>query len=954
MRAACSETTIKGMAEVASPGNKEVGERFERLAKRFTASDENGKMLRTVLGIKHKGDVYNGLRNWILMRTKVDINDKSEPLLAGDMNKLEVELERADGIIRRIVGSGNVAEVRGNMKKWYLMPYDVFRKKIPGGHDIWMDISTMSAEKNAKIENIGVLVEDLNRQLNEIKAIGEGNAANQTRKLQDDFSVAKTRLDNLNKQIAEGVDVNRSDLARARQEMETARAKLSDAKSGRDGGKNIATQFYNDLVGALEGKYGPPEKAASILRKKYDKDARVRDYYGLISEIQGFLTHYGEQAKEANEKAKRNLVQELTRHKGVREGRAQRIAEDLYAWKQEENYYPRRQLVNNYLARKAVAAIRSAGSENEMEAVMRAFRSSHMKQRKAERGTEYDIDIPTVLKGYAEDVIFADYANSVAESVNKWSAHLRDSKFMIKRSDWHTYVDASIEEVSSWAADMVFGNEPTIGDSAVKSLMSLKAIGTMGLPNLSTPIVNLVEGMSHTVLRAGINRISKSGNMSSDARKEFEAATEGNHTKLSAAGTYYGEAPKRGSMDFLRDHFTNDEIELITGIETGTAERFASLAESVTGKAASGFLTAQRWAENKNRSVAFRVGASDELEAMKRLKKFFVRGDFPVEALEKNGIDPGMLKKNPKVFEGSSNEKAWKLYQKKRATRAGYEMIYATQWQYDMAARHMLERWRPMDVPVGKMLMMYQHYPLNWLMSYHIGIERVAAIVKHGGVKSLFSPSTRDISLGHKIPLLNKHINHDTMYQVAVGSVHITNQALRYAWPVMLGAAFQFPVYEILHDLKDYFTGDDEKKERAFFGRGVANQITGPFYSDFTDFVAPAIGQAINSYLMDTGDLPQQYLEYLRIATGIDWTQKGLKEQEEARLAMKSWSTMLDGFLTNTVGHYSKTKAFAKSLDEDFYGMMPAATRMVGFYPNYEGYQNQQRLRERLEATRQP
>ncbi len=888
------DEAIKNALE--DPKTAAAAARLQRVTDRIRAKGDEGKMLRTLLGFDPElgGHINNTIRAWIMDVVPGGPDIHKRFLVEGDLNILEQKIESAQGVIESMGKSTSLAELRGHMLRWRMLPHESFRKYIPGGSDLWRDMSVENARRNAKIDNVTAELKALGETLGRLSGVKTENVSRQVGRIEKELSAARTMHDAM-RRSAEG-KFSAIDLAKARQRVERAEAEYRQFKHGGGDETDGAGRLFADLVKALEGKYGPPQKAAQILQKHLGNKATRSDAEFAINQTLAFLENYGTMAREATDKARANLEAELTLVRGMPKHEAQEIAARVYNFKEEEHYYPRINLLNHNRVTQIVAKIRQASSLLEVRQAMRGLEVSHQKERSREFGTLYSHNVPEVLRAYANDIIFSDYANTVGLIVNNWTARLRDSQKVIGDRSWHHFMDASIRTVVDFANEMVYNKEASVADNAIRSLVALKAAKTMWFGNFATAAVNFTEGSVHLVTKVGLRQASRYLANKESMAPELAPYLKGEHQRITSAESYYGERPSASSMRALRGILGEEELRAAYDVESATADRWAELTAEATSKLASKVLVVQRGVENVLRQTAFKVGAHAEFESLDRFEPFFESGDLPAHMIRKYGFNVDRFR-NEKEYRAS----CWHHFVKKRVTAAGYDLMSATQWQYDAAARHLFEHWRPGEIPVGKALMMFQHYPLNWIAAYRLGLENMAAVAKNGGFKSIFKPTSRDQALG-------KHVNSEAMYYMAMGSAHVVAQAMRWASPVILGSLFSHPVHDMVSDFIEYFTADDEEKKRAFYGRGVMNQLLGPYYTDFTDHVMPAIGAGVNAVLMDTGELPEWMHEAGRVVTGVDWSERAMDEYHDAGVVKSTADSVVDVFLWGNLGGMPRWK----------------------------------------------
>lgn len=931
------EHTVQWMSPEAEKNNK----RLVDLIARIKDPSDAGKIIR--LGLKLRpslgGAIDHDIASWIMLNTGVDLKaDHGAPLTSGDLTLLESKIARIEKIIGKMHGMKDQSQVRGMMKKLWYLPHENFHRNIIGGDDLWAATSAEDARRNDRMEQMTERLVGLENVLTDILGLDAAKASKEMGKLEAELARTSSNRQAIEAARRKG-DSTYSDAEydKARREESTAATALKIHREGLS--KNLAGQLFDDLADALMGKFGEPKLAHRVISEKWGKKIRSSRLKDAIGQSVRFLEDYGKMAEAATEKARRNVELELIHDRGFGAEEAADLASKLVEFTKLDHYYPRQNLLNASILQKSINSIRNAASKQEVRDIVKAHIANPVKQRSLDHPGMISRNIVPVLKAYAEDVIYMDYHNSIGVHVNEFIGGLKESRSRIKNDSWHAYVDATIREVIDHANEMTYAREAGIGQSAVRTLVAMKAAQTMGFLNFSTPLLNAAEGRAHAIMKHGFWRIGEINQRKQMYDGELKQILEGEFTRMSTSDLL-GDRPQPTNLRAIASIFTPEELKRYHDIEMSTIQRWADRTADLTSKGATKVLGLQRKAEDGNRKAAFEAGAADEYDFIKtRFKHLFDSGQAPEWILRQYRISSETMS----TQEG--RDRAWEQFAKARVSRAGYDFMYQTQWQYNFAARHVIEKWSPGNIPVGRMLMMFQHYPLNWIASYRMGFEQMRMVAETSGWRALFDPTSKDMTKGR---MLGKHVNSDTIYKMSVGAAHLTNQAMRYFSPVIFGMLFSHPVAELVGDLLEYSTADDEERRKAMYGKGLMNQLLGPHYTDFTDHVMPAIGAAVNAYMFDTGSLPEYLTELMRATTGADWTPRGMEEYEQRGLYQNTKNMVEEVFLWDALAitpKWSRIGKDVKAMDIDALGW--DLLKLTGVRPNWDAKRSKEDKDER-------
>jgi hypothetical protein len=672
-----------------------------------------------------------------------------------------------------------------------------------------------------------------------------------------------------------------------------------------------------------------------IIKKEIGSKDQTAEIAGIVDDIATYLEKNAKLMRMGFKAERENMVHTLMRgERRMTKEEATDLTNRFMSLKMRDLYFPR--LSNEAMARFERVNMQTNGIMDLRTTLERAIAdpegfafegegSPHTMERQfGTPSSDVSYNMTKVLSKYSQKIADYYHNNQLQLISNRFLERLWTTSRAIKTPAEQEAFNQYVGGVTEYIADFVDRSKhtPQSGKlyNTMKTLAAWKAGLTMGMFNPSTPLLNLVEGQLLLFTRAGRyyfhdakkKAIWQDMSRDLDIGREYTDITENDLLGFGNEGIGTHRLPSNLSKE-------QRELYGMVLLDHGAlwTDRMSRLTSTIAKKS----LTLQRKAENINRSKAFKSGAIMEYEFLENhrasflnskenARKFLEYGDYKEFEIGADALETK-----------AGREKVWRKIVQERAVKAGFEMVFQTQWNYNQVARHYLER-----NPVGKILMMYQHYPLSWLASLRKSFDildslRSAGAFDGGGVrgsaKAMIAPTSKDVTMGTS---LGVPINQEAMFALSAGVIGLTLTAMRYNSGIVLGQLWQNPAFEAAEDMAKYikygFEGKHEQKKTLFWGKGLVNSFTGPVYSDLMDAIS--LG-ALKSGIED-GDMPRFAADILRGTVGFRPNDMLLTEYGMRRFS-NAWDVMYETFGMGAMSVAPKAARFARSIP----GLSPGA-----------------------------
>lgn len=997
--------TLVDVAVRASKNDESLSnEQRESLAKLTAIESQivNNPVFRAHIGIdvNSRGDPVNEFAHWVMHKLGPAMDPRINPLSHADVNFLFAEAYRAIDVYHRTKKWGSNDKMHAWINKWIYLPQDVFRRDIIGGSDYFLDTQLLKSDRD-RLRSVAKSNLDLiGKRLQMLVGV--------ERRLVDSVLLpAEERLGRAKQDLIElenAPEKNMELIRKMRAEVRNAEASLNQVLRGNVQDPKVARglRIVRALQMALDGKYietdpvtgqekvigfklddvivrettvdtgqGLPPMPVLITERKVNRkqlraelDKIIDDPRGvnqaaeIANEIGNFLDDFSDITRLGFKAERENMIYRLMRSGAkISRNEASRLVDRAMNLKLEDIYFPRESVTAlNRIERMSVEMDTATDLKNFVEQAAAdpskfAFPGESTKHVLARTyglpSTDVSHDMMGVLERYSSRMIDYYHNNQLHLMSNKLLERLWEVHKNIGNKDDAKLFEGYVDGVTKYIAEFVDRSKNSVQGGkmheVMKTLVAWKAGMTMGFFNPSSPILNLAEGQAAILIRAGkhyfLNRDKE--NKWGSLVKEFDMGREfTNITEDVMLGT--GEAPSLDLRNYSNmDNNTRRAVGLVEiDREKIWLRRFAAATSEIAKRG----LVFQKKAENINRARAFKVGALMEWEWLSQYREVFI-GDIKQskDMISDTELDALGVTRRDLESEGNRRE-VWKRLAKRRLTRAGFEMVYMTQFNYNQVARHYGER-----TPVGKLALMYQHYPLSWLATWRRTQETLDGLYKagkstggiRGGVKAMFEPTTKDGLLSPTGKLLAGHsVNNEMQFALITGAIAMTLAAIRYNSGIVAGQLFQHPVGEAAEDMVKYvkygFDGKHEEKKRLFWGKGLVNQFSGPAYSDLMDAISLA---ALKTGIED-GNMPLWTADLLRGTVGFRPNEALLTEFGRRQYG-NAWNVMYETFAFGGMSVAPKAVRLARATPgigekiggspDGLRGLSFAAARSMGF-----------------------
>jgi hypothetical protein len=283
-------------------------------------------------------------------------------------------------------------------------------------------------------------------------------------------------------------------------------------------------------------------------------------------------------------------------------------------------------------------------------------------------------------------------------------------------------------------------------------VLASAVIAKLGIARPAGVIRNLVEGGSMIVTKIGLHnmaRVSKILEQNTDGiGDDVDAIIVKNKIKLGGEERWGEETlgtlltPKIKSL--INDPALVEHYLTVERVRAEVAAHKFREWNRVVGKIGNKALTGIQYigwshAENFLRTKAFTTGAVMSMTRANSIyKPMFddTGGKIPKALIDKYDLDVKVLDGNPK--NADMRMKEYRKLKHTEGTRGGLSLLYRSQGQYSMLARHPIEDFSPFGVHVGKMIHLFRQYPDSWNTQFLMGIRDAHYATKAGGVAGAF------------------------------------------------------------------------------------------------------------------------------------------------------------------------------------------------------------------------
>lgn len=913
--------------------------------------------------VKKSGSPDREFASWVVHRLGYGADPYKNVLSTQDINWLFAEMLRGRDTIGRIPKWATGDKLHAWINKVVFLPGDVWRRDILGGSDFFLDTQILRADHQRRLSGFGTDLKRISDLIEGVANVEMKALQRVLEPLERDLGIARQDLRELSTAPVKDKRAIQDAKLRVRSAQDAydkaMRGEVEDPKiahglrtlrtislaldgkhifvdaKGEERVQNLKTnlvqvgetRIHVDPETGKEVPVAPKDKdlgmpvwtyerqidrkqLAAAIKEQMGEGANAKRVSKVIDEVADFLDGFAKIARSGFKAERENMVYQMMRGEArMTRAEATKLVDSSMKLEIEDIYFPRRSLeakqrlermsMEMEVARDKKTLLERAVNDPEAFTVPGESTPSVLPRKYNTAMSDTSHNIVNVLSDYGTKMINYWHNNHLALQSNRLLDRLWKARKGITDKRKAEEFEAYIEGVTKYVADFVDRSKNSGQGGKMHEVMKIlvgwKAGLTMGFLNPSTPLLNIAEGQALILTRTGRHYFSGTEKKNEWATLEKEYGIGREYTDVTE-----GQLMGTGDTPILDGrgptNIPNEKRKLFGLVEIDTNKRFLSMLSNAVSEVAKRAIILQRKAENANRGKAFRAGALMEFEFLQRYRPEFLSSEADAKhmltprEMESMGLTHADFKSE------ATREKAWKKLVKERVTRAGFENVYQTQWNYNQVARHHFER-----TPIGKMGMMFQHYPLSWISAWRRTYEVLSSLQRAGsyggsrraGMKAMVAPTTRD---GQLSPLGKLAVNPEAMFTLVAGSIAFTLAGLRYGSGIVLGQMFQHPVSESVEDMIKYvhygMEGKHEQKKSLFWSRGLVNNFTGPLYTDLMDAIS--LG-ALKAGIED-GDMPRWTSDILRGTVGFRPNELLLTEFGRRKFS-NAWDVMYESFL---------------------------------------------------------
>ncbi len=949
---------------------------------------KTAKALRAALGFRHegKGDPRVELED-MLYSLGVDVKNGQIPRI-GTLNEIERIINNR---LDQIAKMGDVVE-KGHFRHpiveylGYVLPESKFKQKILAGEVTWEAVGQHQSRNESMVSTAMDRAKELARLIEqktgEVFPVKQGELT----RAQEAFDKAdaavkiltrKSRQEGLAKEEASELEANVLTRDAARDELERLATEQGGNKSVALSRAAIELIENPNVDLSRIGDKITHAKAADLARGAGIE--RPKDIIEVAKYMKEFFDDYKPYVQEAFDLARKNMEAAL-RSSGMTEEQIRERMKQMPTYQERDHFYPHRVALSLWDMENAARKVGELNTR-ETEDLLGEVWSKHLEAREnnAGIGTRHNKNIPETMYAYVGEISHMLMMNRIHNSFNEALEIVRSTPW--EKGVQDKYIDLLQREFARIEHSIVPDNMTT-RKAVGMSMLAWVAANKLAW-NVPGMVNNIFEGRTILWANAGVHLKKQVDGLLKGEHGTFlrEHVLNTEHVEMIAGQEWGASGNATRRNEWLGAMMDPATVKEYTGIEVESAA-VASLLEKASAKitgAATWATQGWRAFENNNRVKAFMVGSVLELQRVHDMYYAeFMEGNVRGSIKEKYGL------KDVDWNDPAARQKAWVKFAKEKSAAAGYDMLYGTQWMYNMMARHSIEGVEVFNLPVGKFMAMFQHYPLSWANRaynmYHTvqGLHRAAG----GGFapKWAFRATDADIASGKATPLrpiktglhkaadsLARHghkegaevvksfgdeagnfvLNPNAQFMMAIGISAFAVQAIAALFNMEPTTYMTHPSKNLLQSLIQKMRGDED--EKVLYGRGVLNEISGPAYTELMD--------TMSLFAMKSGlrnrNIPGALQEFLNYGIGFKPDEEHLTHGWK-----RDYDDIFDpinqAFLWESNSAYRKGRRMVRNLaktDDPTRKMGIVATELTPFYPNWDAATKAKKQREFKPST---
>jgi len=724
------------------------------------------KIVQRLLNLDKTGNPEQAFFNWIYNYSGADVASGDIPKV-GDLVKMKAEVMKH---IDKIDKAAEIAK-RGGVKWGWLewmplvgvLPQTTNENQLVGLNETFHGAMIDEYRKESTVETANSKTQKIAETI--AKITGENFVVKQSELTHaQEVITASRETIKLYANSSDPEDV--AERMAAEQRLKTAQGELDNIYK-KHGGSKTAILMKGIIDGLENGMLGVDSEATksatyatALLHKLGINELKVNEITGLANSVDEFFRETWDYAEEAISLAKKNLRSSLELG-GVHKDAIEEIMAKIPESEMRKNFFPHRTILNIHAMTGAANEIDSeinAGlatsrngelvplTEDVLARVVKGLDEtfSYSRTNEGRIDASFDVSVPRVMYHYAAEV-----ANNLAQNRirNRISRTLETAKMLpIGDENVSRYMGVLLKRIIDLEKHTTRQNQ-SLRRKVVMAITGLAAAHKLGPFNLPGMVGNWAEGRALSVANAGglPNAVGIHKDMHGEMGSLIDSVLKSEHPSISAKHEAFGStAGPTSRMSRLKELFPKKTIDEYMKIESDRprVNSLIDLMSSTIDKTMGGWWTAAwRYVENGNRENSFTMGAMQEARTIDYLyrHKFFTKhGNVPESIIAQHRLSKTALESGDKA----QIQEQWDKFVRDRVAIAGYDFLFNTQWLYHAAARSALEKWSPLDIPIGKALNMFQHYGLSWMNRMYALQRNFSYLNKAAGSKMAWVTTT--------------------------------------------------------------------------------------------------------------------------------------------------------------------------------------------------------------------
>jgi hypothetical protein len=497
-----------------------------------------------------------------------------------------------------------------------------------------------------------------------------------------------------------------------------------------------------------------------------------------------------------------------------------------------------------------------------------------------------DLNVASVLQHYTSTMLHTNYVIKSQHAFGGYVSSLYKIGMESGEVDAQAYAIAADRMLDFTRRRMVGTQSHGVMHELSTHMLSYTVLTKLGIFRPAGMVRNLAEGGTMILTKVGMANMRRASKLWKEAQTTpVSMGEEGNsgisyrsivgdimaeHKLDLGHDSHVGEGPLGtlltpkikaliGDPELAETYLTVERIRSETHVHVLKAiDRYIQEQAGKVKLSRDQMMSAWSSVETLLRQKAFRTGA---ILAMDRTAKIY--GDMfnnPAYPIPKRLIDKFDL--DGSVLDGkaeNSSKRSEQLLKLMRAegTRGGLSLLYRSQGQYSVLARHPIEDFSPFGLHMGKMMHLFRQYPDSWNTQFALGArDMYHAAHASGAVEGWMKTTRTEKSEGYQWwmggqPIMAAMIA--MMAQLGVGA-YLQNNKFGgiFGQGVRIAGMYRGDIPAVASFFDGITSRDEKTKKWTNGGRSLQSIFTGPMAAP----VEWVVNMAAISAGFERGDLP--------------------------------------------------------------------------------------------------